>query len=55
MLASFGGCGAPWAQIFGGELTALVPALLNLTWGKSFLPGDAYPLAVSSWRLGVYS
>jgi hypothetical protein len=37
------------------ELTALVPALPNLTWGKSFLPGDAYPMAESSWHLGVYS
>jgi hypothetical protein len=31
-----------------GELTASVPILLNLTWSKSFLPGDAYPMAESS-------
>jgi hypothetical protein len=23
--------------------------------GKSFLPGDAYPLTESSWHLGMYS
>jgi hypothetical protein len=28
--------------------TTSVPVLLNLTWGKSFLPGDAYPMAESS-------
>jgi hypothetical protein len=38
----------PWAQIFSGEFTALVPALPNLTWGKLFLLGDAYPMAESS-------
>jgi hypothetical protein len=36
-------------------LTTLVPALPNLTWGKLFIPGDAYPMAESSWHLGVYS
>jgi hypothetical protein len=51
----FGGCEAPWAWIFGGELTASVPALLNLTWGKSLLPGDAYPMVESLWHLGMYS
>jgi hypothetical protein len=35
----------PWTRIFGRELTASVPALLNLTRGKSFLLGDAYPMA----------
>jgi hypothetical protein len=45
---SFGGCAAPWFRIFGGELTASVPATLYLTWGKSFLPEDAYPMAESS-------
>jgi hypothetical protein len=29
-------------------LTALIPVLLNMTHVKSFLPGDAYPLAESS-------
>jgi hypothetical protein len=28
--------------------------LLNLSWGKLFLPGDDYPMAEPSWRLGVY-
>jgi hypothetical protein len=41
--------------MFGGELTASVPVLLNLTWGKSFLPGDAYPMVESSRHSGVYS
>jgi hypothetical protein len=50
-----GGCEAPRAWIFGGDLTASIPALPNLTWGKSFLPGDTYPMEESSWRLGVYS
>jgi hypothetical protein len=47
-VTSFRGYEAPWARIFDGELTVLVPATPNLTWGKSFLPGDAYPLAESS-------
>jgi hypothetical protein len=38
-----------------GELTTSVPPLPNLTWGKSFLPQDAYPMAESSWCWGVYS
>jgi hypothetical protein len=54
-VAPFGGCEAPRARVFGGELTASIPTLPNLTWGKSFLPGDAYPMAESSWHLGVYS
>jgi hypothetical protein len=29
-------------------LTTSVPVLPNLTWGKLFLPGDAYPMAESS-------
>jgi hypothetical protein len=29
-------------------LTALVPILLNLTWGKWFVPGEAYPMVNSS-------
>jgi hypothetical protein len=37
------------------ELTASVPAVLSLTWGKLFLPWDAYPTAESSIHLGVYS
>jgi hypothetical protein len=53
----FGGCEAPPSRvwIFGGESTASVSALLNLTWGKSFLLGDAYPMTESSWCLGMYS
>jgi hypothetical protein len=27
-------------------LTASAPVLLNLIWGKLFLPGDAYPMVV---------
>jgi hypothetical protein len=38
-----------------GELTASVPALLNLTCRKSFLLEDVYLMAESSCRLGVYS
>jgi hypothetical protein len=45
---SFGGCEASRAYIFDGELSALVPAVLNLTHGKLFLPGGAYPMAKSS-------
>jgi hypothetical protein len=45
-VTSFGGCEAPRARIFGGELIASVPTIPNLTWGKSLLP---------SWHLGVYS
>jgi hypothetical protein len=37
------------------SLTAFVPELLNITYGKSFLPGDAYPMAESSRPLGVYT
>jgi hypothetical protein len=44
----FRGCEAPRVLIFDGELTALVPTLLNLSWGKSFLPGEAYPMIESS-------
>jgi hypothetical protein len=33
----------------------LIPILLNITFGKSFLPGDAYSLAESSRPLGMYS
>jgi hypothetical protein len=43
-----GGAEASRSLIFGGELTALIPVLLNFTYGKSFLPGDAYPLVESS-------
>jgi hypothetical protein len=42
------------AWIFGEELTAPLLVLPNLTWGKLFLPGDAYPMAKSSWCLGMY-
>jgi hypothetical protein len=45
---TFMGCEASWAQIFYGELTALIPVLLNITHGKLFLPGDASPLTESS-------
>jgi hypothetical protein len=38
-VTSFGGCEAPRARIFGGELIASVPTIPNLTWGKSLLPG----------------
>jgi hypothetical protein len=37
------------------SLFASIPALLKLTYGKSFLPGEAYPIAESSRHLGVYS
>jgi hypothetical protein len=50
-VAFYGGCEAPML----GEWTASVPALPNLTWGKSFLPWYAYPMVGSSWHLGVYS
>jgi hypothetical protein len=46
VVASFGGCEASQARIFGGELT--VPVIPNLTWGRSFLLEDAYPMAESS-------
>jgi hypothetical protein len=45
---SFEGCEASRVQIFDGELTALIPLLLNITYGKSFLLGDAYTLVESS-------
>jgi hypothetical protein len=48
------GCEAPRAWILGGILTAWVPMLPNLTWSKSFLPEDAYPLSEPSWCLGMY-
>jgi hypothetical protein len=51
---AFWGCVAPQAQIFSGELTALVHALSNLIWGKLFLSRDTYPTAESSWRLDAY-
>jgi hypothetical protein len=51
----FEGCEAPRAWIFSGELTIWIPTLPNLVWGKLFLPWDSYPLAESSWHLGVYS
>jgi hypothetical protein len=38
-----------------GDLTASVPAPLNLRWGKLFLPWDAYPMTESSWHLGLCS
>jgi hypothetical protein len=44
----FGGYEASWTYIFDGELTALIPVLLIITYGKSFLTGDAYPLVESS-------
>jgi hypothetical protein len=43
-VAPFRGCEASWAYIFDGELMTLIP-VLNITYGKSFLPGDSYPLA----------
>jgi hypothetical protein len=48
VVAPFRRCEASRAQIFDGELTALILVLLNITHGKSFLPGDAYPLVESS-------
>jgi hypothetical protein len=50
-----GGCEAPRALTFRGELIALVLALPNLTWSKLFLPWDAYPMTDSSWRFRMYS
>jgi hypothetical protein len=52
---AFQGCEAYRAQILDGELVALIHVLLNITYGKSFLPVDAYPLSESSGHLGVYS
>jgi hypothetical protein len=31
-----------------GELTASIPVLLDITYDKSFLPGEVYPMAKSS-------
>jgi hypothetical protein len=31
-----------------GEMTASIPVLLDITYGKSFLLGEAYPMAKSS-------
>jgi hypothetical protein len=50
-------CGRRWhlpgdMKLPGGtyliELAALKPVVLNITYGKSFLLGDAYPLVESS-------
>jgi hypothetical protein len=54
-VASFRGCEARWARIFGGELIASVLAIPNLIFDKSFLLGDVYPMVESSWCLGMYS
>jgi hypothetical protein len=31
-----------------GEMTASIPVLLDITYGKSFLPGEAHPMVESS-------
>jgi hypothetical protein len=36
------------------SLSVLIPGLLIITHGKSFLPGGAFPLAGSRWLLGVF-
>jgi hypothetical protein len=36
------------------SLSSSVPVLLNITHGKSFLPGSVYPLAESWWHLGMF-
>jgi hypothetical protein len=54
-VAPLGGCEASRAYIFDGEVTALITILLNITYDKSFVPGDAYPLVESSRPLCVYS
>jgi hypothetical protein len=43
-----------WCLFEGCEVPRdWIPALLNLTWGKLFLPGDTYPMTEPSWRIGV--
>jgi hypothetical protein len=54
VVAPFRGMWIPRAQIFGGVLTVWVPTLPNLIWSKSFLPGHAYHMSESSFRLGMY-
>jgi hypothetical protein len=44
VVVTFRGCAAPWAKVFDGEFTASALALLNLTYCKSFLPCDTYPM-----------
>jgi hypothetical protein len=51
---AFPGDVKPSGLDIGGELTMWIPALPNLTWGKSFLLGDAYLMVEPSWCLGVY-
>jgi hypothetical protein len=50
----FWGVRSSRAWIFDGVLTIWVLVLPNLTWSKSFLPGHAYPMLESSWRLCMY-
>jgi hypothetical protein len=45
---SGGGVQSPRAWIFDKVLTVWVPMLPNLTWSKSFLPCDTYPMSESS-------
>jgi hypothetical protein len=51
---TFRGMWSPSGVDIDRELSALMPALSNLTWGKSFLPWDAHLMAESSWYLGMY-
>jgi hypothetical protein len=55
VVAPFVGCEAFRASIFDGKVAVLIHVLLNITYGKLFLPGDAYHVAESSCPLGVYS
>jgi hypothetical protein len=47
-MASFGGYEASRGIDINRELTALIRVLQNITYGKLFLLGEAYPLAESS-------
>jgi hypothetical protein len=51
-VAPFQGCGAPWAWIFGGELTTWVPVLPSFTWSIFFFR-DMFTLCQSHY--GVYA
>jgi hypothetical protein len=52
---AFWGMWSPPGVDIDGELSTSMRALLNLTWGQSFLPWDAHLVAESSWYLGTYS
>jgi hypothetical protein len=47
-IAPFRGMQSPKSLIFGAVLIVRVPVLSNLTWSKSFLPGDDYPISEPS-------